>query len=249
MAVLNRVSWGAQTADAQILAQQGLQTLAGPQQLNPPADDGLPPDAAAQIEAMEISQKSVVEIRPEVRALQQAAQKSKGTPDYDANQKAYQQKLNDLAREAATRSLLRDLYSQNQLKEQLTWFWMNHFNVHQNKNDIRDLVGDYEETAIRPHVLGKFRDLLAATTVHPAMLVYLDNSQNAKGHINENYAREIMELHTLGVGSGYTQKDVQELARILTGMGVNLSGGPPKRSAPARPISRQGFVRIQSQSA
>src|SRR5580692_2177615 len=105
---------------------------------------------------------------------------------------------------------------------------MNHFNVSQNKNDIRALVGDYEETAIRPHVLGKFRDLLAATVIHPAMLIYLDNSQNAAGHINENYAREIMELHTLGVGSGYTQDDVQELARILTGLGVNRTGEIPK---------------------
>jgi uncharacterized protein (DUF1800 family) len=89
-------------------------------------------------------------------------------------------------------------------------------------------VGDYEEHAIRPHVLGKFRDLLAATLLHPAMLQYLDNSQNAAGHINENYAREIMELHTMGVGSGYTQNDVQQLARILTGMGVNMSDQPPK---------------------
>ena len=238
MAVLNRVSWGAETADAQVLARQGIRGWLE-QQLRPSADDGLPPDAAAQIAAMEISQKSVVQIQAEVRALQQAAQKSKGSPDYDANQKAYQQKLNDLAREAQTRSLLRDLYSQNQLKEQLTWFWMNHFNVHQNKNDIRALIGDYEETAIRPHVLGKFRDLLAATAIHPAMLVYLDNSQNAKGHINENYAREIMELHTLGVGSGYTQQDVQELARILTGMGVNFTGEPAK-VAPTLAVYHRG---------
>ena len=225
IAVLNRVSWGAETADAQVLANKSLQAWLD-QQLNPSADDGLPPDAAAQIAAMEISQKPLVAIQAEVRDLQQTAQKAKGTPDFDADQKAYQQKLTELARQAQTRSLLRDLYSKNQLKEQLTWFWMNHFNVSQNKNDIRALVGDYEETAIRPHVLGKFRDLLAATVIHPAMLIYLDNSQNAAGHINENYAREIMELHTLGVGSGYTQKDVQELARILTGMGVNVNGKP-----------------------
>ena len=85
---------------------------------------------------------------------------------------------------------------------------------------------DYEDQ-IRDHALGKFRDLLLATVVHPAMLQYLDNAQNAAGHINENYAREIMELHTLGVGSGYSQQDVQELARILTGLTVNLSGRMP----------------------
>jgi uncharacterized protein (DUF1800 family) len=227
IAVLNRVSWGAQTADAQVLAGETLQTWLD-QQLHPTADDGLPPDAAAQIAAMEISQKPIMAIQAEVRALRVTAQKSKGTPDFPANQKAYQQKLNDLANQAQTRSLLRDLYSRNQLKEQLTWFWMNHFNVSRNKNDIRALIGDYEETAIRPHVLGKFRDLLFATATHPAMLEYLDNFQNAKGHINENYAREIMELHTLGVGSGYTQNDVQELARILTGAGVTLNGTPAK---------------------
>src|SRR6201996_1480909 len=226
LAVLNRVSWGAETADAQALAVSGLQNYLQAQ-LNPSADDGLPPDAAAQIAAMEISQKPLTAINLEVRDLQRAAQAVKGTPDFETAQKTYQQKLNQLAREAQTRSLLRDLYSRNQLKEQLTWFWMNHFNVSQNKDEIRALVGDYEETAIRPHVLGKFRDLLAATVIHPAMLQYLDNFQNAKGHINENYAREIMELHTLGVGSCYTQNDVQELARILTGMGVNLTGEPP----------------------
>ena len=83
------------------------------------------------------------------------------------------------------------------------------------------------KTRIRAHALGKFGDLLVATAMHPAMLQYLDNAQNAAGHINENYAREIMELHTLGVGSGYSQQDVQELARILTGLGVNLTGQLP----------------------
>jgi uncharacterized protein (DUF1800 family) len=227
MAVLNRISWGAETADAQALAASGLQNYLKAQ-LNPSADDGLPPEAQAQIAAMEISQKSLMAINLEVRDMQKAAQAVKGTPDFEAAQKAYQQKLNQLAHEAQTRSLLRDLYSKNQLKEQLTWFWMNHFNVSQNKDEIRALVGDYEETAIRPHVLGKFRDLLAATVVHPAMLQYLDNFQNAKGHINENYAREIMELHTLGVGSGYTQDDVQQLARILTGVGINRNGQPAR---------------------
>src|SRR5580658_4508789 len=226
MAVLNRVSWGAETADAQALAATGLQNYLSAQ-LNPAADDGLPADAKAEIAAMEISQKSLVDIDREVRDLQKAAQSVKGTPDFDAAQKTYQQKLNDLAREAATRSLLRDLYSKNQLKEQLTWFWMNHFNVAQSKNDIRAFVGDYEETAIRPHVLGKFHDLLAATVTHPAMLEYLDNFQNAKGHINENYAREIMELHTMGVGAGYTQSDVEELARILTGVGIDTKPEDP----------------------
>jgi uncharacterized protein (DUF1800 family) len=104
---------------------------------------------------------------------------------------------------------------------------MNHFNVHQNKGNLRVMIGDYEERAIRPHALGKFRDLLAETVHHPAMLRYLDNERNAVNRINENYARELMELHTLGVNGGYSQRDVQELARILTGVGVNPGPDAP----------------------
>jgi uncharacterized protein (DUF1800 family) len=110
----------------------------------------------------------------------------------------------------------------------MTWFWFNHFNVHQYKANIRIMVGDYEDRAIRPFALGKFHDLLAATLHHPAMLRYLDNADNAAGHINENYAREIMELHTMGVGSGYAQADVEALARILTGVGIDFKPEDPK---------------------
>jgi uncharacterized protein (DUF1800 family) len=109
----------------------------------------------------------------------------------------------------------------------MIWFWMNHFSVHQGKSNNRAMIGDFEETAIRPYALGKFRDLLTATAFHPAMIRYLDNEQNAANRINENYAREIMELHTMGVGGGYSQHDVQELARILTGVGVNLGTTMP----------------------
>jgi uncharacterized protein (DUF1800 family) len=77
-------------------------------------------------------------------------------------------------------------------------------------------------------VLGKFRDLLMATLQSPAMLEFLDNAQNAKGHVNENYARELMELHALGVGAGYTQQDVQQLALILTGVGIAPVDGKPR---------------------
>src|SRR2546429_7378226 len=106
---------------------------------------------------------------------------------------------------------------------------MNHFSVSLRKADIRAWVGDYEEQAIRPHALGSFRSLLEASLRHPAMLRYLDNASNAAGRINENYARELLELHTMGVGSGYTQADVQEMARILTGVGISLQpAGTPQ---------------------
>jgi len=118
-----------------------------------------------------------------------------------------------------------------QLEEVMTDFWFNHFNVFTDKmrNLQQILITNYEQKAIQPHALGKFRDLLAATAQHPSMLYYLDNWQNvnprsnkqkSKKGLNENYARELMELHTLGVDGGYTQNDVISLARILTGWGI-----------------------------
>ncbi len=120
--------------------------------------------------------------------------------------------------------LYRALESPRQLEEVMVDFWFNHFNVFQNKNFTRVLMGHYEHHAIRPFAMGRFRDLLGATAHHPAMLYYLDNWSSvgpqgkARGRgLNENYARELMELHTLGADGGYTQQDVTELARMLTG--------------------------------
>lgn len=223
---LNRITWGVSSSAYQQASQIGYDAWLE-QQLHPvPAM--LPAAAQAQIDAMTITQKPLPQLVQELE--DQRRDYDKAIADDEAKkaaQRAYQQELSRLAREAATRSLLRDLYSPNQLQEQMTWFWMNHFNVHQGKSNLRVLVGDYEEQAIRPRALGKFRDLLAATLRHPAMIRYLDNEQNAANRLNENYAREIMELHTLGVDGGYTQNDVQQLARILTGVGVNLSGKTP----------------------
>ena len=131
----------------------------------------------------------------------------------------------------------------------LVMFWSNHFCVSANKGPVRGMAGAYEREAIRPHVLGRFVDMLLAVERHPAMLVYLDNhvsiGPNSRAGLNrglglnENLAREILELHTLGVGGGYTQEDVTNLARILTGWTVaNLANpvGEPGRFffAPAR---------------
>ena len=219
-----RLTWGVTAADAARLTPGSSRWL--DEQLKHP-DDTLPPEAAAQIARMEISQKPMAELVVDEDAALRDANKLTDPAAKDAARKTYQQQMNALANEAAERSLLRDLYAPDQLREQMTWFWMNHFNVHAPKSDIRAMIGDYEDT-IRAHSLGRFRDLLEATLEHPAMLRYLDNDQNAANHINENYAREIMELHSMGVGSGYTQKDVQELARILTGVGVDLKPTPPK---------------------
>ena len=129
--------------------------------------------------------------------------------------------------------LLRAVYSNRQLSEVLDDFWFNHFNIYLDKGADRYLVTDYEREVIRPHVLGKFRDLLEATAKSPAMLFYLDNWQsvgpdspqlrgrkNSRG-LNENYGRELLELHTLGVDGGYTQKDVTEVARCFTGWTID----------------------------
>src|SRR5215213_8329947 len=127
--------------------------------------------------------------------------------------------------------ILRAVYSERQLQEVMVDFWTNHFNVFAGKGADRWLLPAYDRDTIRPHVMSKFSTLLQATAQSPAMLFYLDNFQSVspnasqrlrapqqqKRGINENYARELMELHTLGVDGGYTQKDVQEVARCFTG--------------------------------
>lgn len=138
--------------------------------------------------------------------------------------------------ELVTAKLTRSVYSERQLEEMMTDFWFNHFNVFFGKGINRYFIADYEAVAIRPHVFGRFRDLLGATAKHPAMLFYLDNAQSVQVDttlarrrnvqlppqirsrgLNENYARELLELHTLGVDGGYTQADVIAVARAFTG--------------------------------
>src|SRR5438105_679692 len=145
--------------------------------------------------------------------------------------KARDERARSIVREAAQARLLRAVLSRRQLQEVMIDFWFNHFNVFAGK-ELDDLwIGDYEQRAIRPFVLGRFRDLLFAATKHPAMLVYLDNTlstsptspggRNSKVGLNENFAREVMELHTLGADGGYTEEDVVTLTRVFTGWGVN----------------------------
>ena len=123
--------------------------------------------------------------------------------------------------------LTRAVYSERQLEEVMTDFWFNHFNVFFGDGAVRYLVADYERNAIRPHVFGRFHDLLRATARHPAMLLYLDNAMsNARRGINENYARELLELHTLGVDGGYTEGDVGEIARAFTGWTLDPRSRP-----------------------
>ncbi len=229
--VLNRVSWGASRSGAAEIARLGTGNwLAGQLEPSPAA---LPPDSQSRIDEMTISQRPLAALGAELESRRRALEKAP-PEERKAERQAFNEELQRLAREAQTRMLLRALYSPNQLEEHFTWFWMNHFNVFQYKGPLRALVADYEERAIRPHALGRFRDLLGATARHPAMLIYLDNARNSAGRINENYARELMELHTLGVDGGYTQADVEALARILTGWSLDLGTGELSRFYPRR---------------
>ncbi len=161
--------------------------------------------------------------------------------------------------------LLRDVYSERQLEAVMTDFWLNHFNVYLKKGEFAPwYLADYQDRVIRPHALGKFEDLLDATAHSPAMLFYLDQSESVGPHsfaawrammtppgpngkqrplgLNENYARELMELHTLGVDGGYTQRDVTEMAKIFTGWGIDHGeqGGEflfnPRRHEPGQKV-------------
>src|SRR5437773_1870538 len=162
-------------------------------------------------------------------------------------------------------AVIRAVLSERQLYEVMVDFWTNHFNVYFAKGADRFLTPDYIEHTIRPRAMGKFEDLLIATAKSPAMLFYLDNWESVapgaspsslsarrrggqgvrrmpKG-INENYARELLELHTLGVDGGYTQHDVQELARVLTGLGVNFGDDAPRIKPALQPYyGRRGLV-------
>src|SRR5271170_6818566 len=144
-----------------------------------------------------------------------------------------------IVNELSQAKMLRAILSERQLQEVMTDFWFNHFNIYIGKDSDQWYTTSYERDAIRKHALGKFRDLLLATATSPAMMIYLDNwlsigpdslgngvnpanpySNRGNKGLNENYGREVMELHTLGVNGGYTQADVTTLAAILTGWTV-----------------------------
>ena len=201
------------------------------------ADDALPPQVAAQIRALPVVDTPLPALWADFQAHNKQYKDMPAGPAKDAAKKAIQQYRRDLYRQAAQAELLHAVYGGDQLKEQMVWFWLNHFSVYADKGPVRAFAADYEERVIRPHALGKFRDLLMATLQSPAMLVFLDNVHNVQGKTNENYARELMELHTLGVGSGYSQQDVQQLALILTGVGIAPVDGRPQRfNAKAAPL-------------
>ena len=221
---LNRLGYGPRPADAAAIAEQGAEKWLDrflTEQLEPRR---LPPPAAlaerlAGLDVLKLGQAELLgRYREAVKATREAKrEQAKGeTPSADALN-AVREKVRPLVQQAATARLARGLQSPAQLEEVLTEFWFNHLNVFVGKGPVRPFVGHYEINVIRANALGRFEDLLLASARHPAMLFYLDQAQSNSRGLNENYARELMELHTLGVNSGYTQKDVRELAIELLG--------------------------------
>ncbi len=235
---LNRLTYGLTSqslADWQTLGRKAYLQA----QLHPPATDDLPPLAQQQMADTHAAQAALPELVVRLRDERKRINTLSET-DKQAARSAWQQQAQLAQQDAAKRHVWRALYSPWQVREQMSWFWLNHFNVLGSKGQIRWLVSDYEDSAIRPHALGRFKDLVMATLTHPAMLEYLDNTQNAVGRLNENHARELLELHTMGVDAGYTQQDVQNLARLLTGLGVDFDGEPPRLKPSLQAAYRSG---------
>ncbi len=245
---LNRLGFGPRPGDIERVRKMGLEKWVK-QQLDPQSlDDSALTARLDRFPTLAMSSARLVEEFPNPA---QAARRMGMTPE--EYRKQAQQKLRELqggqgmmsARmeevrapqriiaELSMAKLTRAVSSERQFYEQMADFWFNHFNVFAGKGADRWLLTSYERDAIRPHALGKFRDLLSATVKSPAMLFFLDNWMSAdpqafermgrgrplglRRGLNENYARELMELHTLGVDGGYTQQDVIQVARCFTG--------------------------------
>jgi uncharacterized protein (DUF1800 family) len=241
--VLNRVGYGPRAGDIEKIGARGVLPYID-EQLHPEriADAavafklaGLPTIAMGPDEILDRYERPLIEAR---RQRKMTASSEQGDAAAAKRRGATPRPDTTLVAELAAQKVLRAVYSERQLQEVLTDFWFNHFNVDARKGRTRFLLTEYERDVIRPHVLGRFRDLLGATARSPAMLFYLDNwlsvdpaaaRPRRKGSesdgatavpprgLNENYARELMELHTVGVDGGYTQRDVTEVARAFTG--------------------------------
>jgi uncharacterized protein (DUF1800 family) len=221
------------TPPADAPAQQKLAQILTPQEVRS-LRTGAPQDRLAALEAMpHDKQDEVIEALP-----QQMRQGlfAVAPPELRRRIEFTAGPAQVVARDLQESKILRAVYSNRQLDEVMVDFWFNHFNIFLDKGADHYLTTEYEREAIRPHVLGKFRDLLEATAKSPAMLFYLDNWESVgpatpaafprgpnaqRRGLNENYGRELLELHTLGVDGGYTQKDVTEVARCFTGWSID----------------------------
>lgn len=260
--VLNRLAFGARPGDVEAVRAMGVDAWME-RQLHPERiDDPAVNQFLAQFQSLTLSGATLLDMYPPpAQALAQLARRG-GTPTAEDSAKVRElgRRSNVALGELSASRVARAVVSERQLNEVLVDFWENHFTVFSGKDRLRYFLPEYEATVIRPHAMGKFRDLLGAVAKSPAMLLYLDNWQSVadsgrpvlepiapraarrrgvaqraavqraaqqrpqlaalaqrKRGLNENYARELMELHTLGVDGGYTQQDVIEVARVLTG--------------------------------
>jgi uncharacterized protein (DUF1800 family) len=220
--VLNRLGYGPRPADVARVRQMGVAAYLD-QQLHPEGlANGALGGALAGYPVLTASMAQLVNDYPQpTAALRQRVAQG------DLTRRELRQLMPPgrrppvITQQMQAAAVTRAIVSEAQLEEALAAFWFNHFNVSSQKGAVRWMVPAYEREAIRPHVLGRFRDLVLATARHPAMLFYLDNWMSKREALNENYARELMELHTLGVDGGYTQQDVTEVARAFTGWTID----------------------------
>ena len=265
--VLNRLGFGPRPGDAARVREMGVERWIEMQLWPEKIDDELVNQKLSGLKTLQMSAQDLMLAQLSdkgkvARQIKQTQQLRKGKNPVEAQPVKQSVKLN--ARQQQTLQMIEELEiaagtsvqaigelqldkttraveSNRQLFEVLVDFWSNHFNLDVKKNAVRVLKVVDERDVIRPHVFGKFRDLLGASAKSPAMLIYLDNASSTRemnfpirnpnrinkkrGGINENYARELMELHTLGVDGGYTQTDVQEVARCVTGWSVDRNSG------------------------
>jgi len=246
---LNRLGFGPTPADAAAIAALGPKAWLDrflTDQLQPTSLP-MPQPLSERLQAMDTLSLGQGALYARFREAQKLNREAKAAGKKDED-KARRELVRPIVQQAGAQRILRGLASPAQLQEVLVDFWFNHFNVFAGKGPVSVWVNSYEREAIRPFVLGNFREMLGATAKHPAMLFYLDNYQSvAPGWepprrrrfapanpkqptgLNENYARELMELHTLGVDGGYTQQDVTQLARMLTGWTLDLRDGSGDR--------------------
>lgn len=231
---LNRTSFGPTRDDVQRATRIGIRAYLDEQLAPERLPDSVAEEKVAGLKTMRLSSRELIELYPPPRVQRQQANQAGGM--------AMQAMDGPRAVivELQQAKLLRGLYSNRQLYEVMVDFWSNHFNIYVAKGANRWLTTSYDRDTVRPLALGRFKDLLMATAKSPAMLFYLDNWMSADANspgarlggpnnrrrgLNENYARELMELHTLGVDGGYTQKDILEVARCFTGWTIQQPRG------------------------
>src|SRR2546422_1679267 len=214
---LNRLAYGPRPGEVARVAREGVMRWIDRQLAPDQIADG---DRAAREREFRVLHYDRGDLAQLYLDAQRERRERKADTTADQPPGPVEQQGRRLAGQLAELAVVRATISERQLYEVMVDFWTNHFNVFLGKGADRFLLPDYVEHVIRPHALGRFEDLLIATAESPAMLFYLDNWESVALGLNENYARELLELHTLGVDGGYTQQDVINVARIFTGWSI-----------------------------